>query len=76
DPISSKSGPMLCINLRLPTYGGLYAWELEENGREIKVRVDGQLVFNTIYNVLEEALDGFGFAYVPEDIAKLHLRTG
>ncbi|MBY2996928.1 LysR family transcriptional regulator [Rhizobium leguminosarum] len=65
-----------CINLRLPTYGGLYAWEFEENGGEIKVRVDGQLVFNTIYNVLEAALDGFGFAYVPEDIAKLHLRTG
>ncbi|MBY2912561.1 LysR family transcriptional regulator [Rhizobium leguminosarum] len=65
-----------CINLRLPTYGGLYAWEFEENGREIKIRVDGQLVFNTIYNVLEAALDGFGFAYVPEDIAKLHLGTG
>ncbi|TBF35653.1 LysR family transcriptional regulator [Rhizobium leguminosarum] len=65
-----------CINLSLPTYGGLYAWEFEENGREIKVRVDGQLVFNTIYNVLEAALDGFGFAYVPEDIAKLHLGTG
>ncbi|MGO6998621.1 LysR family transcriptional regulator [Rhizobium leguminosarum] len=65
-----------CINLRLPTYGGLYAWEFEENGRAIKIRVDGQLVFNTIYNVLEAALDGFGFAYVPEDIAKLHLGTG
>ncbi len=65
-----------CINLRLPTYGGLYAWEFEENGREIKVRVDGQLVFNTIYNVLEAALDGFGFAYVPEDIARPYLETG
>lgn len=65
-----------CINLRLPTYGGVYAWEFEENGREIKVRVDGQLVFNTIYNVLEAALDGFGYAYVPEDIAKPHLETG
>lgn len=65
-----------CINLRLPTHGGLYAWEFEENGREIKVRVDGQLVFNTIYNVLEAALDGFGFAYVPEDIARPHLETG
>ena len=65
-----------CINLRLPTYGGLYAWEFEEDGREIKVRVDGQLVFNTIYNVLEAALDGFGFAYVPEDIARPYLETG
>ncbi|ANL76386.1 LysR family transcriptional regulator protein (plasmid) [Rhizobium phaseoli] len=65
-----------CINLRLPTYGGLYAWEFEDEGREIKVRVDGQLVFNTIYNVLEAALDGFGFAYVPEDIARPYLETG
>jgi len=65
-----------CINLRFPTYGGLYAWEFQENGREIKVRVDGQVVFNTIYNVLEAALDGFGFAYVPEDIVKPYLETG
>ncbi|GAB4064066.1 LysR family transcriptional regulator [Ancylobacter sonchi] len=65
-----------CINLRFPTLGGLYAWEFEENGREIKVRVDGQLVFNTIYNVLEAATDGFGFAFVPEDIAKPHLEAG
>ena len=37
-----------CINLRLPTHGGLYAWEFEKDGRELKVRVEGQLVFNTI----------------------------
>lgn len=65
-----------CINLRLPTYGGLYAWEFEESGREIKVRVDGQLAFNTIYNVLEAALDGFGLAYVPEEIARPYLENG
>ncbi|WP_459464823.1 LysR family transcriptional regulator [Rhizobium sp. No.120] len=65
-----------CINLRFPTLGGLYAWEFEENGREIKVRVDGQVVFNTIYNVVEAAADGFGFAYVPEDIAKPYLESG
>ena len=38
-----------CINLRLPTYGGLYAWEFERGGRELKVRVEGQLVFNGIF---------------------------
>jgi DNA-binding transcriptional LysR family regulator len=65
-----------CINLRFPTLGGLYAWEFEENGREIKVRVDGQVVFNTIYNVVEAAADGFGFAYVPEDIARPYLESG
>jgi DNA-binding transcriptional LysR family regulator len=37
-----------CINLRLPTYGGLYAWEFEKRGRELKVRVEGQLIFNNL----------------------------
>ena len=65
-----------CINVHLPTYGGPWAWEFEENGREIKIRVDGQLVFNNIYNVLEAALDGLGLAYVPEEIALQHLARG
>src|SRR5205814_8869190 len=34
-----------CINLRLPTHGGLYAWEFEKDGRELRVHVEGQLVF-------------------------------
>jgi len=54
-----------CINLRLPTYGGLYAWEFERGGREINVRVDGQLVFNNSRQILEAALAGFGVAYLP-----------
>ena len=37
-----------CINIRLPTYGGIYAWEFEKRGRALKVRVEGQLVFNNI----------------------------
>lgn len=56
-----------CINLRLPTLGGFYAWEFEENGREIKVRVDGQLSFNTIDQALEAAEAGFGIAYTTEE---------
>jgi DNA-binding transcriptional LysR family regulator len=65
-----------CINLRLPTHGGLYAWEFERGGRELSVRVDGQLVFNGIFQVLKAALDGFGLAYVPEDLAEPHLASG
>ncbi|WP_026872034.1 LysR family transcriptional regulator [Inquilinus limosus] len=65
-----------CINLRLPTYGGLYAWEFERDGREMKVRVEGQLVFNGIFQVLDAALAGFGLAYVPEDLARPHLARG
>lgn len=56
-----------CINLRLPTYGGLYAWEYEKNGRELKVRVEGQLVFNDPALVEEAAIEGFGLAHLPED---------
>jgi DNA-binding transcriptional LysR family regulator len=62
-----------CINLRLPTYGGLYAWEFEKGGREVKVRVDGQLVFNCTAQMLNAALAGFGLAYVPEDVAQPHM---
>jgi DNA-binding transcriptional LysR family regulator len=65
-----------CINLRLPTYGGLYAWEFERGGRELKVRVEGQLVFNGARQVLTAALAGFGLAYVPEDLAEPHLARG
>ncbi len=65
-----------CINLRFPTHGGLYAWEFEQDGRELKVRVEGQLVFNGIFQVLNAALAGFGLAYVPEDLAQPHLAKG
>ena len=65
-----------CINLRLPTQGGLYAWEFEKGARELKVRVEGQLVFNSTYQMLNAALAGFGLAYVPEDLAQPDLAKG
>jgi len=65
-----------CINLRLSTHGGLYAWEFEKGGRELKVRVEGQLVFNGTFQMLNAALSGFGLAYVPEDLAQPHLAKG
>lgn len=65
-----------CINMRLPTYGGLFPWEFEKKGRELKVRVDGQLVFNTLRPRLESALQGLGLAYMPEDVAAPHIASG
>jgi DNA-binding transcriptional LysR family regulator len=65
-----------CINLRLPTYGGLYAWEFEKGGRELKVRVEGQLVFNNIALRLSAVLAGRGLAYLPEDQVQAHLAAG
>ncbi len=65
-----------CINLRLPTHGGLYAWEFEKGGRELRVRVEGQLVFNGTAPMLDAALAGFGLAYLPEDHVRAHLAGG
>jgi DNA-binding transcriptional LysR family regulator len=65
-----------CINLRLPTYGGLYAWEFEKGGRELHVRVEGQLTFNTLRQRLDAALAGLGLTYVPEDVALAHVSRG
>jgi DNA-binding transcriptional LysR family regulator len=65
-----------CINLRLQTHGGLYAWEFEKGDRELRVRVDGQLTFNGGAQMLKAALAGLGLAYVPEDLAQPHLAKG
>ncbi len=65
-----------CINLRLPTLGGLYAWEFEKAGRELKVRVEGPLTFNGNAPMLDAALAGFGLAYLPEDTVQPHTDAG
>lgn len=65
-----------CINMRLPTYGGIFPWEFEKDGREVKVRVDGQLTFNTIRQRLDSALQGLGLAYMPEDVAAPCIASG
>ncbi len=65
-----------CINLRLQTLGGLYAWELEQNGREVKVRVEGQVIFNDVQMVLTAAASGFGLACVLEDHVADEVATG
>lgn len=65
-----------CINTRLPTYGGLFPWGLEKNGREVKVRGDGQLVFNNLGMRLSSVLDGLGIAYMPEDQVLPHVAAG
>jgi len=65
-----------CINLRLPTYGGIYAWEFEKGGRELKVRVEGPLVFNTLALRLNAALAGVGLAYLPEDQVRALVKDG
>jgi DNA-binding transcriptional LysR family regulator len=65
-----------CINLRLPTHGGLYAWEFEKGGHELRVRVEGQAIFNTTTQMRDAALAGLGLAYVPEGFVHAHIHKG
>jgi DNA-binding transcriptional LysR family regulator len=65
-----------CINIRLPTAGGLYAWEFEKDGRELRVRVDGQLIFNGSPLAVDAVLAGLGLAYLMEDLVAPHIREG
>jgi DNA-binding transcriptional LysR family regulator len=65
-----------CINLRMPTYGGIWPWEFERNRREMKVRVDGQIVLNNVFQVRDAVLEGLGLAYIPEDLAKPYISKG
>jgi len=65
-----------CINIRLPTQGGLYAWEFAKRGRELRVRVEGQLTVNSIMQLRQAALDGFGVAYISEELVKADIAAG
>lgn len=65
-----------CINLRLMSQGGLYAWELKKGKQHINAHVEGQLVFNEPLQILDAAMSGFGLGYVLEDMARPHLAEG
>jgi DNA-binding transcriptional LysR family regulator len=65
-----------CINMRHESAGGLYAWEFEKDGQELRVRVAGQLAFNNSYAMIDAAVSGYGIAYVPHDIVEREMRSG
>ena len=65
-----------CINIRFPTHGGLYVWEFERRGRQINVRVEGQVIFNTSPAIVLAALGGLGIAFLPEEEFAPHLQEG
>lgn len=65
-----------CINMRLPTAGGLYHWEFEKDNKPLRVRVEGQLTFNLLSERIDAALSGFGLACVPEDMIQNEVNAG
>jgi DNA-binding transcriptional LysR family regulator len=65
-----------CINLRMISAGGLYTWELEKDGREVRVRVEGQFTVNNSGMIVRAAIAGFGLGFVMEDHVEAHLADG
>lgn len=65
-----------CINMRLPTAGGLYHWEFEKDGKPLRVKVEGQLTFNLLAERIDAASSGFGIACVPEDMIQNEVKSG
>ena len=65
-----------CINLRLPTHENVYAWEFDKNGRELRVRVEGQLTFNATAQQINAALGGLGLMYAPEGMLQPYIAKG
>jgi DNA-binding transcriptional LysR family regulator len=65
-----------CINLRLPTYGGLLQWDFEKDGHELKARVDGQWTFNSSLPILKAAVAGAGLAFLPDDMVHREIANG
>ncbi|MCA1323781.1 LysR family transcriptional regulator [Herbaspirillum sp. alder98] len=84
DYLAGKTRPQMpadlaqhnCINLRLPTHGGLMPWEFERDGHLVKARVEGQWTFNNSASILRAALAGFGLGYLPEDMVEPHVASG
>jgi DNA-binding transcriptional LysR family regulator len=64
-----------CIRLRLAG-GGIYAWELRHDGEDLEARVNGQFIFNGVYQMLGAALSGCGLAFLTDDVALPHVRAG
>jgi DNA-binding transcriptional LysR family regulator len=65
-----------CINVRLPTHGGLLPWDFKKGTRELNVRVEGQMTFNGFPQVVDAALAGMGLAFVLEDVVRRHIADG
>jgi len=59
-----------CINIRMPTTGGLYRWEFEKGRRSLEIAVEGPLIVNDPALALQGALDGLGIAYIFADTVR------
>lgn len=65
-----------CINIKFPTYGQLYVWEFEKDGKKANIHVNGQLTFNTSLHIVDAALNGLGIAFLPEEEFFPHIEQG
>ncbi|WP_434772135.1 LysR family transcriptional regulator [Pseudomonas entomophila] len=66
----------MCINLRFPTHGALYVWEFARKGKQLNVRVEGQVTLNSTPHIVQAALEGLGIAFLPEEEFAPHIEEG
>jgi DNA-binding transcriptional LysR family regulator len=65
-----------CVNYHMKSAGAPYAWQFEEDGRDVEIRVNGSFVVNDLDMMLSAALAGMGLIYGFEDYVADHLRSG
>ncbi|QEI08240.1 LysR family transcriptional regulator [Pigmentiphaga aceris] len=65
-----------CLNRKLPSLGGYPPWSFARDGRQVKVRVTGQLAFNRPELIADAAIDGFGVAYLFESQVSDAIKSG
>ncbi len=64
-----------CIGFRLVSGGGLYAWELQEGGKDVAVDVRGSVIVTDPVYARDLALAGIGIAYVFEPLVQAELHS-
>jgi DNA-binding transcriptional LysR family regulator len=65
-----------CINVRLPTHGGLLPWDFQKGAHQLNVRVDGQVTLNGFPQIINAALAGMGLAFTLEEVVQEHIAHG
>lgn len=64
-----------CIRIKFGSF--LYDhWEYQETNTNFAVQVDGSLIFNDSYMILQAAIEGYGLAYTLEDAALNYVNKG
>ncbi len=74
--VPSELVSLPCINLKLPTHGENFPWVFIVDEQEYRIRVKGQIVVNGVNQLVQAALDGYGYAYAPTALVSKFIDSG